>query len=265
MVRDSISGMGLAAAGANVVMQLSQLPVGHGVARSAVDSGRVDRHPIKRTRTTVSYLAVALLGTDEERDAMCREVNRQHRQVHSAPGDPVAYDAFDPELQLWVAACLYVGLEDVYRLLRGDLDTATTEVLYGYASRLGTTLQVPEERWPPDRDAFQRYWDAAVERIEMDEVTRPYLQGIARAEFLGRPLTWLFGPLSELLTMGFLPPRFRDELDLPWTAGRQRLFDSLMTVSAAVNRRVPRSVRAFPFNAYLWDVRRRIRAGRPIV
>jgi uncharacterized protein (DUF2236 family) len=93
LVEESLSGIGLAAAGANVIMQLSQLPVGHGVARSRVASGRIHDRPIKRTRTTIAYLAVALLGTDEEREAMRREIDRQHRQVHSLPGDPVPYNA----------------------------------------------------------------------------------------------------------------------------------------------------------------------------
>ena len=47
-VTEAMSGLALAAAGANVIMQLAILPVGHGVAKSTVESGRVDKHPIKR-------------------------------------------------------------------------------------------------------------------------------------------------------------------------------------------------------------------------
>ena len=61
-------GLSLAAGGANVIMQLARLPIGRGVAESRVESGRVDRRPIKRLRTTTAYLLVAMLGTDEERD-----------------------------------------------------------------------------------------------------------------------------------------------------------------------------------------------------
>ena len=264
-IRAAISGVGLAAAGANVVMQLSQLPVGRGVAESRVESGRIDLHPLKRTRTTLAYLAIALLGTEAERAAMRTEVNRQHKHVHSRPGDPVAYDAFDPELQLWVAACLYVGVEDVHRALYGEPDAATSETLYRHGARLGTTLQVPDDRWPADRAAFQQYWDTSLTHIEMDEVTRPYLQSIAGAEFLGWPLAALMGPTSRLLTVGFLRPEFRDELGLPWDRRRQRVFDATVGAAATVNRALPPPVRSFPLNAYLWDTRRRIRTGRPVV
>jgi len=265
LIESSLSGMGMAAAGANVIMQLSMLPVGHGVARSTVDSGRVDRRPIKRTRTTLQYLAVALLGTDAEREAMRREVDRQHRQVRSQPGDPVPYDAFDRDLQLWVAACLYKGIEDIDRVAGIERSEEDAERIYRYCARLGTTLQVRPEQWPATRADFHAWWDEQVQRIEMDDLTRRYLQGIARAEFLGRPFSSLLGPLLQLQSVGFLPPRFREELGLPWTSRDQRLFDALMGTWAAIDRRVPPAIRRFPFNAYLWDVRRRIRTGAPIV
>ena len=46
-------------------MELARPGVGYGVMESRVESGRVDRHPIKRARTTFTYLAVALRGTDD--------------------------------------------------------------------------------------------------------------------------------------------------------------------------------------------------------
>lgn len=264
-VTDALSGLALAAAGANVVMQLAQLPVGHGVARSSVDSGRIDLHPIKRTRTTLSYLMIALLGTEDERDYMRREVNRAHRQVRSGPDDPVPYNAFDTDLQLWVAACLYKGVEDVHRVLFGAPDPETADIVYRHASRLGTTLQVREDQWPSDREAFQRYWDEQVERIEMDDLTREYLLGVAEARFYGPPFTWVLSPLARFLTAGFLPPAFRAELGLDWDAGRQRWFETSMRAAATVNRHLPGPLRRFPLNLYLRDTRRRIAAGRPIV
>jgi len=265
LLEEALSGIGLAAAGANVIMQLSMLPVGHGVAKSRVDSGRVDEHPIKRARTTLAYLAVALLGTEAEREAMRREVDRQHRQVRSLPGDPVAYNAFDTDLQLWVAACLYQGTQDIERVAGIRRTDEEAERIYRYCARLGTTLQMRPEQWPADRSAFRAWWDAQVDRIEMDDLTRRYLQGIARAEFLGRPWSTLLGPLAQLQAVGFLPERFRDELGLPWTARHQRAFDVMMSTWAAVDRRLPGPIRRVPFNAYLWDTQRRIRRGTPIV
>jgi uncharacterized protein (DUF2236 family) len=68
-----------------------------------------------------------------------------------------------------------------------------------------------------------------------------------------------------LITTGFLPQRFRDEMRLPWNATRQRRFDRLMAVLRVVNNLMPRFVRRFPFNVLLWDLDRRIKTGRPLV
>ena len=272
-VRESIVGLSLAAGGANVIMQLARLPVGRGVAASTVESGRVDRHPIKRLRTTAAFLLIAMLGTDEERAELRRQIDRVHAAVRSGPDDPVAYDAFDPELQLWVAACLYKGLEDVHRIFWPSTDPRQLDdVLYPHAKRLGTTLQVTDDMWPADRDAFEDYWQSGLARVHMDAVTRAYLRGIADLSFVvaplgavGRPLGRLLRPVGELMTGGFLPPVFRDELGLPWDDRRQRRFDRTIGASAAVARRLPRPLREFPLNLYLRDTQRRLRTGRPVI
>jgi uncharacterized protein (DUF2236 family) len=263
----------LALGNANVVMQLAHLPVGRGVAESPVESGRVDRHPIKRLRTTMSFLTIAVRGTEEERRGLRQEINRQHRQVRSAPDAEVAYNAFDPELQLWVAACLYKGLEDVHRLFGPPVDERFfDDVLYPHAARLGTTLQVAPEMWPADRAAFEAYWKEGLAQVEMDEVTRRYLRGIADLSFavaplgrLGRPLRPLLRPIGEVMTGGFLPAELRDELGLPWDARRQRRFDRIAGAAGSVVRRLPRSLRELPLNLYLRDSQRRLRTGRALI
>ena len=60
-------GVGLLSGPANVIMELARPGVGYGVKDSRVESGRADRHPIKRARTTGTYLAVATIGTEFDR------------------------------------------------------------------------------------------------------------------------------------------------------------------------------------------------------
>jgi uncharacterized protein (DUF2236 family) len=68
-----------------------------------------------------------------------------------------------------------------------------------------------------------------------------------------------------LITGGFLPQRFRDEMQIEWDAAKQRRFERLISVLRTVNNLLPRFVRQFPFNVMLKDVERRIRTGRPLV
>jgi uncharacterized protein (DUF2236 family) len=246
-------------------MQLGRPSVGHGVVESRVESGQIFRHPVKRSRTTLTYLAVAVLGTDEERRLFRRGVDKAHAQVYSTESSPVAYNAFDRDLQLWVAACLYKGVEDTYAAFIGDADPATMASIYQDSATLGTTLQVPRAMWPADREAFQRYWDEAMEQVHIDDTVGAYLHDLIKLRYLPRVLAAPFAPLHRFVTTGFLPARFREELGLTWTPRQQRRFDAAMSVVASVSRRLPKPLRRFPYNALLADLRRRVRAGRPLV
>jgi len=266
---DGLMGVTLLAGPANVIMQLARPAVGYGVLESRVESGRVDRHPIKRARTTFTYLAVAVAGSDAQKAAFRRAVNRAHAQVYSTPESPVQYNAFDPDLQLWVAACLYKGGVDAHRIFVGELNDRDAEGHYREGMTLATTLQVPPEMWPADRAAFDRYWQESLAKVHIDDTVRDYLYPIAVSRIRGVRLPRRLQRLSEsfalLITTGFLPQRFRDEMRLPWDALKQRRFDRLMAVLRTVNRILPRFVREFPFNLMLWDLDRRIKTGRPLV
>jgi uncharacterized protein (DUF2236 family) len=264
---DGLMGVTLLAGPANVIMQLARPGVGYGVLESRVESGRIDLHPIKRARTTFTYLAVAVAGNDAQKAAFRRAVNRAHAQVYSTPDSPVQYNAFDPELQLWVAACTYKGGLDVYRTFIGEMDNEEADRHYREGMALGATLQVPPEIWPADRAAFDRYWDESLGKVHIDDAVRDYLYPIAVARMRGMALPGRLRRLPEsvalLITSGFLPQRFRDEMRLPWDPAKQRRFDRLMAALRTVNRVMPRFVRRFPFNLMLWDLDRRIKTGRP--
>src|SRR3954453_24208191 len=150
---------------ANVIMQLASPGVGYGVLESPVDSGNVYHHPFKRARTTGTYLAAATYGTDADRALIRSEVDRVHALVRSGPSSPMSYNAFDPKLQLWVAACLYRYYVDMHEFLYGPLSAEAADAVYADAKTLGTTLQVRDGMWPPDRAAFDDYWKRALETL----------------------------------------------------------------------------------------------------
>jgi uncharacterized protein (DUF2236 family) len=260
-ILDGILGM---AGVANVIMQLALLPVGHGVAESKVDSGAIFKHPIKRARTTFTYLAVALMGTSDEKIAYRQAVNRSHAQVHSAPDARVQYNALDPELQLWVAACLYWGIVDTYRKLRPST-RQMEEAFYLLAEPLATTLQVGPGMWPRDLRAFDKYWAQGMERLQLDDTVRQFLTRLVDLKFMHPAIGKLFGPLNRFLTAGFLPPRVRDDMRLHWNACQQQQFETFLTLIGQVNALIPRVLRQLPINLVMWDFRRRRRKNLPLV
>src|SRR5215218_4484131 len=187
-VKDAMDFWSFAAAAANVVMQLALPGVGYGVVESKVDSGSILKHPWKRLRTTSAYLAVAVFGSEEDRAAFREAVDGAHRQVISTTESPVKYNGFDRDLQMWVAACLFVGLEDTYQLLRGEMTPEQSEQFYRSAWTLGTTLQVTEDQWPTSRADFDDYWNTACARVAVDDTVRAYLEDLMDLRMIRAPL-----------------------------------------------------------------------------
>ena len=264
-VADLLNPAALLLPAANVIMQLSAPGVGYGVLESPVDSGNVYKHPFKRARTTGTYLAAATIGTDADRELIRRAVDTAHAQVRSTTRSPVSYNAFDPKLQLWVAACLYRYFVDQHEFLYGPMDDDVAEAVYQDAKRLGTTLQVPERMWPADRIAFDEYWKRSLDELRIDPPVRRHLFGVASMAFLPWPLRTIGGPLNLFATTGFLPPEFRAHMQLPWTQRQQRRFEWLLTTLRLADRVIPRQLWLLGYQMYLWDMRSRANRGRRIV
>ena len=266
LMRRKLDGVVAFLAGpANVALQLGWPEVGYGVVESRVENGRADLHPFKRFRTTIGYLGIALIGSHEQRVAYREAINGQHRQVRSTPDSPVRYNAFNRDLQLWVASCLYYGSLDAITRMHGPLSREDELVLLRAGARFGTTLQVPAELWHRTPEEFWAYWEEGLARIEIDDRVGDYLRGLLRVDLLPAPLARVFGPLNQWLNTGFLPEPIRDQLGLTWSERDQRRHDRVLRVLGAVSRPLPHVVRAFPINAMMWNLEIRRRLGRPMV
>lgn len=261
---DALDFWALSTAPANVAMQMAWPEVGRGVLESPVESGALMVHPWKRLRTTASYLAVAILGSEQEKKAMREAVNIAHRQVRSQPGAAVTYNAFDRETQLWVAACLFVGFEDTYQLLHGKMTPQQAEHFYQTAAPLGTTLQVHADMWPKTRLDFDTYWNDACRRVSIDGEVRAYVDDLLHLRMIHWYLRVFFGGLLRFLTAGFLAPHMREHMGVAWSAADQRRFEHLFVFVGFVNRFLPRFIRNVG-GLQMSYVRRRIRKQHALV
>src|SRR5690606_7359477 len=91
--------------------------------------------PMDRLRTTLTYVYVMILGTDEERAVVTRLVNKAHVPIRSTG----RYNAFDPDLQLWVAVTLAQNTW-LHEKMFGEFDPATREQVYRDGWIFGTAL-----------------------------------------------------------------------------------------------------------------------------
>ena len=266
LLRRKVDGVSVFFAGpSNVVLQLAWPEVGYGVVESKVDSGKVTKHPFKRFRTTIGYLAIALLGSDELRTAFRKAIDGQHRQVRSTPDSPVKYNAFNRDLQLWVASCIYYGTVDIFTRMHGPLTAEEEAVVLRAGARIGTTLQVHPDDWHRTPDDFWAYWEEGLARCDIDDRVGSYLLSLMRVQILPAPIARVAGPVNLWFNNGFLPPSIRDQLGLSWSATDQRRHDLFLRSLGRISRLAPHVVRAFPMNAMMWNLDIRRRLGKPMV
>ena len=233
-------------AGATVAWQMAMPGVGRGVARHSQTLQR----PLDRLRATMGYVYAVTLGTEADRARIARHVNRAHRPVH---GD--GYNAFDPALQLWVAATLYRGALDVHALFAGPVAREDRESLYREAWAFGRTLQVRDEDWPPDVAAFERWWETQERSLSVDPEVRAYLQAVlagGRAPWYLRPAM----PLQHFVTRGLLPPRLRALYGLPWSRRDENRWQAFRRWAPRLYWTAPRVLRQWPARHYLGQLRR---------
>lgn len=266
LLRKYLDAVTIFAAGpANVVIQLAWPEVGYGVIESKVDSGKVFKHPLKRFRTTIGYLGVAMFGSPGLREDYRKAINEQHRQVRSGPDSPVKYNAFNRELQLWVASSIYYGARDSVTRMHGPLTPREEEVLLRAGARWGTTLQVPAEMWHTDMAAFWEYWEAGIQRCDIPPPVAQYFHALLGFEIFPSPMNRVLAFALRWLNIGFIPAELRDQLGLEWTARDEARFNRLLRVLGAVSRPLPHVVRMTPINLMMWNLALRRRLGRPLV
>ena len=126
----------LAAGGRAILLQIAMPAIGHGVARHS----DFDNDPLRRLHGTLGYVYALATGSEADKAAVRRAVNRAHVPVRSATDADPAYNAMDPALQLWVAATLYESALSMYERIYGTLSAEDADAIYAEYAILGTAL-----------------------------------------------------------------------------------------------------------------------------
>lgn len=249
----------IAGGGRAILLQLANPAIGHGVANHSDFEFR----PLDRLHGTLTYVYAIACGSPEEQRVVRDRVNRAHGPVRgdAGPSNP-AYNAFTPELQLWVAATLYDSAMTVHRHVFGEMNADLADEIYREYAALGTSLQLPPDLWPADRAAFNRYFGEQLAAVQTDPKTRHVAHQLLYPQ---RGPLWLRAamPLGRLLTTGFLPSELRTAFELPWTPRHERRFRRVMRATAVVYPALPRRIRQWPKNHYLRALRASMTPGPP--
>jgi len=214
------------------------------VVAGANQTAMYERNPWKRLQRTLILTYTMTFGTKAEADGAAEKINEVHTRINGV--DPITgkrYDALDPELLLYVHACLVDSALLFERLTVGKLDDAGRQRFHEEQMLAAELCLVPREMIPStvpalsawladfeDRgdlmvtDGARKVLDLFLDPPEEAE-WRPILRGVSRLaygtlpagvrEMYGLP----FGPVKEAAmsatfpliraTRPLLPPMFR--------------------------------------------------------
>jgi uncharacterized protein (DUF2236 family) len=224
------------------------------IAHPLVAEG-VDQHsdfradPWRRLSGTLRSYFTIVYGTRRAARAEIARLNRLHRRVTGPVRDPAAvvrtgaisYSGRDPDLALWVHATLVDSTMVAYGAFVEPLSGARRAAFYTETRQIPVAFGVPEERVPADVAAFDAYVAAM---LALDGPVHPTPTARALAEVILHPR---MGPLASVVphpfagllgavldavpgrvvdwtlwpAIGLLPPRIRQEFEIPWDARRE--------------------------------------------
>ncbi|WP_425859798.1 oxygenase MpaB family protein [Arthrobacter sp. TWP1-1] len=237
----------LAGAGRAILLQLANPAVGYGVA----DHSSFSADPLRRLHGTLSYIYALSNGTPAQRKSVRRQVQRAHLPVKSGGSrDAPAYNASDPQQQLWVAATLYDSARQVYELVFPALSDGDAESVYQSYAVLGTALGMPANLWPASRADFASYWDEQLETLSVDDTVARVAAQLLAAANTPRWIRVLM-PLARFLTAGLLPPKVRYMYGFAWTSGKERMLTGLFKLVSVLVKVTPYKIRSAPMRYYL--------------
>ena len=203
-------------------------------------TGFYERNPWKRLERTLQLTYALTFGSREEAERAAERINDVHRRVHGVDeitGKP--YDALDPELLLWVHACLVDSALRFEELTVGELDDAGRQRFHEEQMVAAEMVLLPRDRIPPTVAELRSYIDEVVASGDVlvtdaarrvadlffhpppEAEWRPVLRGVSR---------WAFGSL---------PPEIRRQYGVRWSPARDLAMRSSLAALRLVRPAIP--------------------------
>ena len=214
------------------------------VAAGARQTSMYQRDPWARLIRTLQLQSTMTFGTKAEADEAAGRINKLHFKVNGI--DPVTgerYDAVDPDLLLWVHACLEVSSiyffeRTVRRLSEEERDRYHRENLLA-----ADLMLLPRQKVPNTFAGLEGYVAGVVDsnRLVMTDVAANVAEIIRQG-----PVPTVFKPLWGFIrfaAFGTLPQRLRDLYGVRWTPARQRWLDANLRMLGRVRPFLPERFR----------------------
>ncbi len=223
MIRRVLGEYAVALSGPRALLMMAAHPVAfEGFFNS---TGALD-DPYARLRRTAIVMDEIIWGSKVKADAYCARVRTAHAGVRGAiPADAgpfpagTPYAADDPELLLWILACLMDAAGLMYSRYVRPLSRSERDGLWQDYRVVGECFGLRPGEMPGSIEAFDAYVAATSETLWVTEQARE----LGRRIVLEVPVPLAAVPLREAvnqLTVGLLPARVRKGYGLRWDPAR---------------------------------------------
>ena len=210
------------------------------VVAGANQTGMYERNPWKRLQRTLVLQYALTFGTKAEAHAAAERINEVHERINGV--DPVTgrrYDALDPELLLWVHACLVDSALQFERSTIGALDTEGRQRFHVEQMLSAELVRLPRDRIPQTVAALEDYIAETVRSGEL--LVTDAARSVAEL-FFDPPRGAQWRPVLKAvarLSFGTLPPDVREGYRFPFGPGRRAQMRSTFAALRAVRPLLP--------------------------
>jgi uncharacterized protein (DUF2236 family) len=214
------------------------------VIAGARESGFYERNPWKRLERTLLLTYTITFGSRDEALRAADRINEVHRRVHGI--DPVTgrpYDALDPDLLLWVHACLVDSALLFERRTVGRLTDEERQRFHEEQLAAAELLELPRDRVPPTVAGLRAHIEEVVAGGEL-MVTDASLRV---ADLFRRPppeADWR--PVLRAVAwwgFGTLPPKLRAMYGVRWGRLQEVRLEASLAVLKVARPTIPRRFR----------------------
>jgi len=210
-------------------------------------------NPLQRLWRTLELMSTIVFGTAREAITAVRVIERRHARVSGVLDEGVgsfpagtAFNANDPQTQLWVHATLVDTAVRVYELLIAPLTDAERVQYYDESKITARLFGIPEAMIPARWADFRAYWSAMVQgetlavgaagRAVAESIMTPPLPIGAREIF----------QIPHIFTLGLLPSPVRARYGYSWGVVHETLLGAAVTIGRYALPWVPELLRVTP-------------------
>jgi uncharacterized protein (DUF2236 family) len=178
--------------------------------------------PYERLARTAAVMDTIGFGSRAAADRATRRVRAMHRRVRGVTPEGIPYAADDPELLLWILACLVDSALVVYQKYVRSLSRDERDAYWRDYRVIGGLFGLADDEMPATIEDFDAYMDGMLRGGQLRVV--PAARELAVQIVLKPPVPLAARPLLELanqITVGLLPRGIRREYGLRWDPARE--------------------------------------------